>query len=133
MVQRQRPREIKPEGGMNHRWLCVLAAVLPTAALSVATVSVAALSEAALSEARAQGGPRASPGMQQPLLRDDEQIMPSQIVRPPAVTQSLPPKPKAAAKPPRPPATANPEPDDNPVAVAKPAPPAKPPEPARAV
>jgi hypothetical protein len=113
---------------MNHRWLCVLAATGMAAALPTAGLQLA------VSAAWAQGGPRASPGLQQPVLRDDEQIMPSQIVRPPVVTQSLPPKPKAAAKPAAPrPAPANPEPDDNPVATAKPAPPAKPPEPARAV
>src|SRR5882672_10369075 len=56
----------------------------------------------------AQTGPRASPGLQQPHLRDDEQIMPSQIVPPPP-----PVKPKTAA--------------------AKPAPPPKPAEPARVV
>jgi len=85
----------------------------------------------------AQGGPRQSPGLQQPQLRDDEQIMPSQIVPPPPL------KPKTAAKPKPKPAPAavppadSPPPDDNPVpapvAVAKPAPPPKPAEPARAV
>jgi hypothetical protein len=74
----------------------------------------------------AQTGPRSSPGLQQPHLRDDEQIMPSQIVPPPPPVK---PKPKpVAAKPPapKPDSTANPEPDDNPfapVGVAKPPPP----------
>ncbi len=81
----------------------------------------------------AQTGPRASPGLQQPHLRDDEQIMPSQIVTPPP-----PVKPKtAAAKPkPAPKPVANPDTDDDPtapVAVARPAPPPKPAEPARVV
>ncbi len=98
-------------------------------------------------------GPRASPGLQQPQLRDDEQIMPSQIVQPP------PAKPKVAAKPkPVPPPTADTDTGDNPPAApaapakpklaakppadtdpddpgaaAKPAPPPKPAEPARLV
>ena len=104
----------------------------------------------------AQGGPRASPGLQQPHLRDDEQIMPSQIVQPPPPT-----KPKTAAKPkPKPAPAANPDTDEDPTApvvvakpkpaprpvpaanpgdedptapVAKPAPPPKPAEPARVV
>jgi hypothetical protein len=111
---------------MNHRWLCVLAVAGMTA------VHLTALPVAAWAQA---SGPRASPGMQQPQLRDDEQIMPSQIVRPPALPQSLPAKPKAAARPaaPRPaPATVT-EPDDNPVATARPAAPAKPADPARTV
>ena len=77
----------------------------------------------------AQGGPRQSPGLQQPHLRDDEQIMPSQIVVPPPV------KPKTAAKPkpaPALPPAENP-PDDNAVPVARPAAPPKPAEPARVV
>jgi hypothetical protein len=93
-----------------------------------------AASAAALpAKAWAQSGPRQSPGLQQPYLRDDEQIMPSQIVTPP------PAKPRVAAKPkPAPPAVPpeNPPADDNPFAVAKPARPAAPPkpaEPARAV
>jgi hypothetical protein len=69
----------------------------------------------------AQTGPRASPGLQQPQLRDDEQIMPSQIVpAPPA-------KPKVAAKPkpaPAPAPTADTDTDNNPPAA--PAAPAKP-------
>jgi hypothetical protein len=84
----------------------------------------------------AQTGPRASPGLQQPHLRDDEQIMPSQIVPPPP-----PVKPKTAAKPkpaPKPVPAAEPDIDADPtapapVAVAKPAPPPKPAEPARVV
>ena len=107
----------------------------------------------------AQTGPRASPGLQQPHLRDDEQIMPSQIVPPPPPT-----KPKTAAKPkpkpvpartripmrirrapvavvkpkpaPKPVRAANPAADEDPsapVAVAKPAPPPKPAEPGRVV
>jgi hypothetical protein len=87
------------------------------------------------SAAWAQGGPRQSPGLQQPQLRDDEQIMPSQIV--PAPSQ----KPKTAAKPkPKPAPAAVPPadglpPDDNavPAAVAKPAPAPKPAEPGRTV
>jgi hypothetical protein len=86
----------------------------------------------------AQTGPRSSPGMQQPHLRDDEQIMPSQIVLPPPPVK---PKPKpVAAKPPAPkldPDPANPDIDQNPVApvaVAKPPPPPpKPAEPAHVV
>ena len=107
---------------MNHRWFCALAAAgmvaLPNA------VPVAAWAQAS--------GPRSSPGLQQPHLRDDEQIMPSQIVQPPP----LPAKPKSAAKPaaPRPvPAAVQPDPDDNPVAVAKPAASARSAEPARTV
>jgi len=103
---------------MNHCWLCVLAAAGMAAALPAA--------------ASAQtSGPRASPGLQQPQLRDDEQILPSQIVRPPPP----PAKPKAAAKPaaPKPEsATANPGSDDIPAAAVRPAA-AKPAEPARAV
>jgi hypothetical protein len=98
-------------------WLGVLLAVATAAALPAV--------------AWAQGGPRQSPGLQQPQLRDDEQIMPSQIVAPPPV------KPKAAAKPKPAPAAVpraeNPPPADNPVAVAKPAPPPKPADPARVV
>jgi hypothetical protein len=107
---------------MNHRWFCALAAAgmvaLPNA------VPVAAWAQAS--------GPRSSPGLQQPHLRDDEQIMPSQIVQPPP----LPAKPRSAAKPaaPKPaPAAVPPDPDDNPVAVAKPAASARPAEPARTV
>jgi hypothetical protein len=105
-------------------------------------------------------GPRASPGLQQPQLRDDEQIMPSQIVKPPPAPPA---KPKVAAKPKpapapatadtdtddnppatpaapakpkklaaKPPAAADTDPDD-PAAPAKPAPPPKPAEPARLV
>ena len=56
----------------------------------LAAASVAVLPAGAWAQA---SGPRASPGLQQPQLRDDEQIMPSQIVpAPPA-------KPKVAAKP----------------------------------
>ena len=98
-------------------WLGVLLAVATAAALPAV--------------AWAQGGPRQSPGLQQPQLRDDEQIMPSQIVAPPPI------KPKAAAKPKPAPAAVpraeNPPPADNPVAVAKPAPPPKPADPARVV
>jgi hypothetical protein len=109
---------------MINRWFCALAAagmVLPGVALPVAAWAQAS-------------GPRTSPGLQQPHLRDDEQIMPSQIVPPPPA----PAKPKAAAKlaVPKPvpvPVAAPSEPDDNPVAVAKPAAPPKPAEPARAV
>ncbi len=102
--------------------------------------------------ALAQTGPRASPGLQQPQLRDDEQILPSQIVPPPPApakkkaktaaakpapvpadpdaddNSAAPAKPPAAAKP----AAVNPDSGDNPVATAKPAAP-KPAEPARAV
>lgn len=73
-------------------------------------------------------GPRASPGFQQPQLRDDEQIMPSQIVRPPPAPPA---KPKVAAKPK--PAAADTDTDNNPGAPAKPAAPPKPAEPARLV
>jgi hypothetical protein len=72
-------------------------------------------------------GPRASPGLQQPQLRDDEQIMPSQIVRPPPAPPA---KPKVAAKPPP---AADTGTDDNPGAPAKPPAPPKPAEPARLV
>jgi hypothetical protein len=106
---------------MNHRWFCVLATAGMAAALPAA-LPVAAWAQAS--------GPRASPGLQQPHLRDDEQILPSQIVVPPPATA----KPKAKPAAPKPvPVAAPPDPDDNPVAVAKPAAPAKPPEPARAV
>jgi hypothetical protein len=102
---------------MNHRWLCVLAAAGMVVALPVA--------------ASAQSNRPTK--LSQPQLRDDEQIMPSQIVKPPPAPA---PKPKVAAKPPAPkpdPATSPAEPDDNPFAVAKPAPPPKPAEPARVV
>ncbi len=108
---------------MHHRWFCMLAAAGMAAALPAAALPVAAWAQAS--------GPRASPGMQQPQLRDDEQILPSQIVRPPP----LPAKPKPAAKPaaPKPePAAANPDSVENRVA-AKPAAPAKPGEPGRVV
>src|ERR1700693_1132778 len=58
------PPEIKPEGRMDHRWFYALAVAglvgLPNA------VPVAAWAQAS--------GPRSSPGLQQPHLRDDEQI-----------------------------------------------------------
>jgi hypothetical protein len=54
---------------MNQRWFCALAAA------GMAALPVAAWAQAS--------GPRSSPGLQQPHLRDDEQIMPSQIVQPP--------------------------------------------------
>jgi hypothetical protein len=114
-------RTNKPEGGMNHRWLCVLAAAGVVAALSAAAFAPAAW---------AQSNRPAK--LSQPQLRDDEQIMPSQIVKPPPP----PAKPKVVAKPPVPkpePASLTPEPDDNQLAVAKPAPPPKPAEPARTV
>jgi hypothetical protein len=86
------------------------------------------------STALAQTGPRQSPGLQQPTLRDDEQIMPSQIVPAPGTPK---PKPKPAA--PKPPPVAD-NPPDNPdadtaksVVVAKPAAPPKPAEPPRVV
>jgi len=107
-------------------WLCVLlaggtaAAALPTAALWSTTAFAQA------------SGPRSSPGLQQPHLRDDEQIMPSQIVPPPP----LPAKQKTAAKPaapkPVPAVIRQPDPDENPVSVVRPAAP-KPAEPARVV
>jgi len=107
-------------------WLCVLlaggtaAAALPTAALwSTATFAQAS-------------GPRSSPGLQQPHLRDDEQIMPSQIVPPPPP----PAKPKTAARPaaPKPvPAVMQADPDEFPVSVARPAAAPKPAEPGRVV
>jgi hypothetical protein len=88
---------------MNH-WACVLLAAGVAAALPVA--------------ASAQTGPRASPGLQQPTLRDDEQILPSQIVPPPPAAK---PKKPAVKKPQ--PAAANPDTDDEPpVAPAKPKP-----------
>jgi hypothetical protein len=103
---------------MNY-WVCVLLAAGAAAALPVA--------------ASGQTGPRASPGLQQPTLRDDEQIMPSQIVAPPPV------KPKTAAKPVAKPAAPKPQPaavnpdEEEPAAAVKPAAPAKPAEPAHAV
>jgi hypothetical protein len=118
----------------------------------LAAGSVAVLPAGAWAQA---SGPRASPGLQQPQLRDDEQIMPSQIVKPPPAppakpkvaakpkpvapaadtdtgdnppaAPAAPAKPKLAAKPP-----ADTDPDD-PGAPAKPAPPPKPAEPARLV
>jgi hypothetical protein len=102
---------------MNYRWFCMLAAAGMAAALPAALPITA----------WAQSGPRQSPGMQQPQLRDDEQIMPSQIVPPPPA----PAKPKA--KPAPKPAVANPETDENAVPTAKPAAAPKPAEPARAV
>jgi hypothetical protein len=98
-------------------WLCVLLAA-GAAALPAATW--------------AQTGPRSSPGLQQPHLRDDEQIMPSQILPPPPPVKPKP-KPVAAKPAPKPDPTANPDQDDNPVApvaVAKPPPPPPPPKPA---
>jgi len=106
-------------------WLCALLAAATAAALPAATLSpTAAFAQAS--------GPRSSPGLQQPHLRDDEQIMPSQIVPPPP----LPAKQKTAAKPaapkPLPAAIGQPDPDENPVSVVRPSAP-KPAEPARAV
>jgi hypothetical protein len=90
---------------MKHHWLSgVLAAGL-------------AVTLAAAASAQQPQRPRAAQGSQQPQLRDDEQILPSQIVRPPSVTQSMP----AVAKPPA----------EKP-AVEKPAA-AQPPQPAHAV
>jgi hypothetical protein len=97
-------------------WLCVVLAAAAAAALPTAVLAQAS-------------GPRSSPGLQQPQLRDDEQILPSQIVTPPPV----PPKPKTAAKPKPAAVPLNPDQNDNPVAVAKPAAPPKPAEPARVV
>jgi hypothetical protein len=111
---------------MNDRRLCVLAAAGMVAALTAAALDTTS------GTALAQTGPRASPGMQQPLLRDDEQILPSQVVPPPVT----PAKPKVAARPPAPkppPVAPAPEPDDKPVAVARPAAPAKLAEPAHVV
>ena len=92
----------------------------------LAAGSVAVLPASAWAQS---SGPRASPGLQQPQLRDDEQIMPSQIVRPPPAPPA---KPKVAAKPkPAPaPAAADTDTGDNPPAPAVPAKPklaAKPP------
>jgi hypothetical protein len=72
---------------MTHRWFCMLAAIGAAVVFSVAG------SAQQLRVAQ----------VKQPQLRDDEQILPSQIVRPPAVTQSVPSEaaPKAA-KPPEP-------------------------------
>src|SRR5205807_10581502 len=71
---------------MSNRWLCVL-----LASGAVALSAAASAQQLRLAQ------------VQQPQLRDDEQILPSQIVRPPAVTQSAPGEavPKAA-KPPEP-------------------------------
>jgi hypothetical protein len=122
---------------MNDRRLCVLAAAGMVAALTAAawgtiliTISVTILATTS-GTASAQTGPRASPGMQQPQLRDDEQILPSQVVPPPPVTPA---KPKVAARPPAPkPSPVAAQPDENPVAVARPAASAKPAEPAHVV
>jgi len=131
---------------LTKSWLRVLlaagiAAMLPAAALAQTS------------------GPRASPGLQQPQLRDDEQILPSQILPPPPPVKRKPAAKPAAAKPATPaadpdaddnpvatakptkkpaavkppPAAVNSDPDENPVATAKPAAPAKPAEPARVV
>jgi len=72
---------------MIQRWLCVLLA-----------------SGAAALSAAAAGQPLRVAQIQQPQLRDDEQILPSQIVRPPAAARTAPgePAPKTAAKPPEP-------------------------------
>jgi hypothetical protein len=122
---------------MNDRRLCVLAAAGMVAVLTVAAFGT--ILGTTSGTAWAQTGPRASPGMQQPQpqLRDDEQILPSQVVAPPPVKPA---KPKVAARPPAPrppPLAPAPEPDDNPVAVARPvappAAPAKPAEPAHTV
>jgi hypothetical protein len=122
---------------MNDRRFCVLAAagmvaVLTAAAFGTISATILVMTSGTAS---AQTGPRASPGMQQPQpqLRDDEQILPSQVVRPPPVPPA---KPRVAARPPAPkppPVAPAPEPDENPVAVARPAAPAKPAEPGRAV
>jgi hypothetical protein len=109
---------------MDHRWFCMLAAAGMAAALPAAALPVAAWAQAS--------GPRASPGLQQPQLRDDEQILPSQIVRPPPVPVRPKPAPKPAAPKPQP-AAANPDSGEKPVAAAKPAAPPKPAEPARVV
>jgi hypothetical protein len=103
---------------MNYRWFCMLAAAGMAAALPAA-LPITAWAQAS--------GPRQSPGLQQPPLRDDEQIMPSQILPPPPA----PAKPKAKPAAPKP-AAANP-PTDDAVPTAKPAAPPKPAEPARAV
>src|SRR5712672_358933 len=92
---------------MNRRWLCVLAAAGMVAAAFVPEASAQSNRPAKLS---------------QPQLRDDEQIMPSQIVRPPP---AAPAKPKPAARPPAP------DPNEDPVAVAKPAAQPRPTEPAK--
>jgi hypothetical protein len=93
-------------------------------------VLLATMAAALPVSAWAQGGPRQSPGLQQPHLRDDEQIMPSQIVVPPPVKPKTASKLKPAAVPP----ADSPPPDDNPpAAVAKPAAPPKPAEPGRVV
>jgi hypothetical protein len=78
---------------MNHRWLCLLLAI----------GAAVALPGAATGQQQQSAHPRtAAQGLPQPQLRDDEVISPSQIVRPPAVTQSVPAKPAPAAKPPEP-------------------------------
>jgi hypothetical protein len=109
---------------MNHRWFCMLAAAGMAAALPAVAVPVAAWAQAS--------GPRQSPGMQQPHLRDDEQIMPSQIVPPPPA----PTRARSAAKPaaPKPaPIAVNPNVDDNPPPPARAGAPPKPADSARAV
>jgi hypothetical protein len=92
-------------------------------------VVLAAAAAALPAASFAQSGPRQSPGLQQPNLRDDEKIMPSQVYVAPAPTKPKPAaKPKAAAAPP-----AENSPDDNPVAKPAAAAPAKPAEPGRVV
>jgi hypothetical protein len=73
----------------------------------LATGAAVALPAAASAQQQPSARPRiAAQGLPQPQLRDDEVISPSQIVRPPAITQSLPAKPGPAAKPPEPHAVA---------------------------
>src|SRR6266700_2331035 len=71
--------------------------------LLLATGAAVALGTAASAQQQQSARPRSAQGLPQPQLRDDELISPSQIVRPPpALTQSLPAKPAPAAKPPEP-------------------------------
>jgi hypothetical protein len=84
---------------MLHRWFCALAAVGAAAALSAAATAQQSSPSTRIAQVK------------QPQLRDDEQILPSQIVPPPpaakrpsAVTQSVPAEdaPPKPAKPPEP-------------------------------
>src|ERR1019366_5752307 len=103
LAKHQASPRIIPEGAMNY-WLRMV-----LAAGSVAVLPASAWAQSS--------GPRASPGLQQPQLRDDEQIMPSQIVRPPPAPPA---KPKVAAKPKPGPAAADTDTGDNPPAPAVP-------------
>jgi hypothetical protein len=92
---------------MNHRWFGALVAIGAAAVLSVAASAQQPSPTTRIAQVK------------QPQLRDDEQILPSQIVRPPAAPRPAAPRPSAV--------TQSVPADDAPPK------PAKPPEPARAV